>query len=33
MKVIGQSAKPQSSVIQPATVTACACGWPRQYAL
>src|SRR5258706_14226936 len=29
----GQSAKPQISVTQPATVTACACGWPRVFAM
>src|SRR5258706_15626064 len=29
----GQSAKPQIRVTQPATVTACACGWPRVLAM
>ena len=33
MSAIGHSAKPQISVTQPATVTACAHGWPRLLAM
>jgi hypothetical protein len=33
MKARGHSAKPKKSVIQPATVTACAWGWPRDFAI